>query len=68
MLMDFYGIMPKAIHKVSPFHTSVFLTNMGSLGTDPIYHHIYNFGTTSIFIAMGKKRKQRVINKDGKII
>lgn len=68
MLMDFYGIMPKAIHKISPFHTSVFLTNMGSLGTDPIYHHIYNFGTTSIFIAMGKKRKQRVINKDGKIV
>lgn len=68
MLMDFYGIMPKVIHRISPFHTSVFLTNMGSLGADPIYHHIYNFGTTSIFIAMGNKRKQRVIGKDGKIV
>ena len=68
MFMDFYGIMPKIIHRISPFHTSVFLTNMGSIGADPIYHHIYNFGTTSVFIAMGNKRKQRVIGKDGKII
>ena len=66
--MDFYGIMPKFIHKLSPFHTSVFITNMGSIGSEPIYHHIYNFGTTSIFIAMGTKKTQRVINREGKIV
>ena len=65
--MDFDGVMPKAIHELSPFHTSVFVTNVGSLGIDSIYHHIYNFGTTSIFIALGNRRKQRVIDKDGKI-
>ncbi len=64
---DFYGVLPKAIHNASPFHTSVFITNMGSIGAEPIYHHIYNFGSTSLFIAMGNKRKQRVIGKDGKI-
>lgn len=65
---DYYGCMPKKIHEISPFHTSVFVTNFGSLGAEPIYHHIYNFGTTSIFIAFGNRRTQRVINKDGKII
>ena len=64
---DFYGVLPKAVHNASPFHTSVFITNMGSIGAEPIYHHIYNFGSTSLFIAMGDKRKQRVIGKDGKI-
>ena len=64
---DFYGVLPKAVHNASPFHTSVFITNMGSRGAEPIYHHIYNFGSTSLFIAMGNKRKQRVIGKDGKI-
>lgn len=64
---DFYGILPKAVHNASPFHTSVFITNMGSIGAEPIYHHIYNFGSTSLFIAIGNKRKQRVIGKDGKI-
>lgn len=67
-LLDFYGIMPKFLHEISPFHTSVFITNMGSIGSEPIYHHIYNFGTTSIFIAMGTKKTQRVINRDGKIV
>ena len=64
---DFFGIMPKVIYRASPFHTGVFVTNMGSIGADPIYHHIYNFGNTSIFIAMGHNRKQRMIDKDGKI-
>lgn len=66
--LDFYGHMPKFIHRLSPFHTSMFVTNMGSIGSGPIYHHVYNWGTTSIFIAMGTKKKMRVIDKDGKIV
>lgn len=55
--LDRHGLLPKAIIKASPFHTSVFLTNVGSLGMDTIYHHLYNFGTTSMFFSMGKKKK-----------
>ena len=62
--MDRYGIMPKSIVALSPFHTSAFLTNVGSLGLDAIYHHIYNFGTTSMFFAMGKKKKDYVPEDD----
>jgi len=65
--LDFHGHLPKIIHEVSPFHTSVFLTNMGSIGADPIYHHIYNWGTTSLFIAMGNRKKVTTINKEGEI-
>ncbi len=54
-MLDRHGMLPKLINKVSPFHTSLFITNMGSLGIPPIYHHIYEFGTTSIFVAMGNK-------------
>lgn len=60
MLLDKHGIMPKKIIEASPFHTSVFLTNVGSLGIDSIYHHIYNFGTTSMFFSMGKKKKSYI--------
>ena len=55
--LDNHGMLPKALIKASPFHTSVFLTNVGSLGIDSIYHHLYNFGTTSMFFSMGKKKK-----------
>lgn len=52
--MDRLGIMPKAIIDASPFHTSLFVSNMASLKMNSIYHHIYDFGTTSVFIGMGK--------------
>lgn len=64
MFLDKHGIMPKAIISASPFHTSAFLTNVGSLGIDAIYHHIYNFGTTGVFLAMGKKKKSYVYEDD----
>ena len=59
--------MPKAINEVSPFHTSVFVTDMGSIGIESVFHHIYNFGTTSFFIAFGVKQRERVINKDNSV-
>jgi probable HAF family extracellular repeat protein len=31
-LLDAWGLMPRALHRVSPFHTSVFITDLGSLG------------------------------------
>ena len=64
MLLDKYGIMPRKIIDASPFHTSVFITNVGSLGIDSIYHHIYNFGTTSMFFSMGKKKKSYIYEDD----
>ena len=64
MFLDKHGIMPKTVINASPFHTSAFLTNVGSLGIDAIYHHIYNFGTTGVFLAMGKKKKSYVYEDD----
>ena len=66
--LDYYGLMPRIINRVSPFHTSVFITDLGSLGIQPIYHHLYEFGTTSVFIAFGMKQKEKSINKDNNFI
>jgi hypothetical protein len=66
-LLDYYGMLPKAIHRASPFHTSAFITDLGSLGIKPIYHHIYDFGTTSLFLAFGKKERELYIDEDGSL-
>ena len=63
MFLDRHDLMPKFVIEASPFHTSAFLTNVGSLGIDSIYHHLYDFGTTGVFLAMGKKKKS-LINVD----
>ena len=62
--LDKHGMLPRFLIKVSPFHTSAFVTNVGSLGIDAIFHHIYNFGTTSMFFAMGRKKKTYVYVDD----
>lgn len=62
MWMDKHSIMPKAIVELSPFHTSLFLTNLKSLGINHVYHHTYNFGTTGLFFAMGKEKRVPVIH------
>lgn len=59
--MDKHNIMPKMIVDLSPFHTSFFITNLKSLGINHIYHHIYEFGTTGLFFAMGKEKNIPVI-------
>ncbi|MBR6252523.1 MAG: hypothetical protein IKR04_01590 [Clostridia bacterium] len=66
--LDFHGKLPKYIYKICPFHSSVIITHMGSIGSEPMYHHICNWGTTSLFIAVGAKRKIKQIDNDGNII
>ncbi|MDR3072877.1 MAG: hypothetical protein LBU41_05225 [Clostridiales Family XIII bacterium] len=51
--LDHLGMLPKSVIEASPFHTSIFFTNMASIRAYPIYHHLYEFGTTSAFISLG---------------
>lgn len=55
-LMDRYGILPKSIIDASPFHTSLLISNLASIRTNHIYHHVYGFGTTSLGLTMGNLR------------
>ncbi len=67
-LLDNFGLVPKIINEVSPFHTTFFITDLGSLGIGPIYHHLYNFGTTSIFVSFGTKFREKVIDSKDNIV
>lgn len=64
-LLDYFGWLPRFLTKLSPFHGSMFITNMGSLGMPPIYHHLYDFGNLPVFIAMGAKRTEYFTNRKG---
>jgi len=52
--LDQIGLLPRKIIDLSPFHTSMFITNLASINTRFIYHHCYEFGTTGVFVCMGK--------------
>lgn len=55
--LDKHGLLPKSIIDASPFHMSLGITNLASIRTNHIYHHCYEFGTTSVFMAMGNTRE-----------
>lgn len=66
--MDKHGWLPRAIIDASPFHASMSITNLASIRTNHIHHHLYNFGTTSVFLAMGKTREVPRSGENGEII
>ena len=65
-VMDYFGVIPQKLLDASPFHGSMIITDMGSLGIPPIYHHLYNFGNLPMFIAFGAKRKAVELDREGK--
>lgn len=65
--LDYFGLLPKELLELSPFHGSLIITSMGSLGIKPIYHHIYDFGNLPIFVAYGAKRSAISVDKDGNL-
>lgn len=65
--MDYYGLVPRALLDVSPFHGSMVLTSMGSLGIPPVFHHLYNFGNAPIFTSYGRKYHNNILKDDGTV-
>ncbi len=67
-LLDYFDLLPQFVLDASPFHGSMIITDLGSLGVPPIYHHIYNFGNLSTFIAFGAKRRAYELDKTGAVV
>lgn len=65
--MEKNGWLPKAFQNIQPFHCSFFVTNTGSIGLPPLYHHLYEFGTCSGFITIGSKDYELKVNADGTV-
>ena len=67
-LLDYFGLLPRFLLELSPFHGSLFFTSMGSLGIQPIYHHLYDFGNLPVFGAFGCKRRANEVQDDGSVV
>ena len=63
--LDYHNALPLSFTESLPFYSSVFFTNVGSVGIDAPFHHNFEFGTCGLFIAIGKIRKERVADAEG---
>ncbi len=63
--LDRHGWMPKSIIATDPYYCSAVLTNLGSLKLEAGYHNMTNWGTNSLFCAIGLMRKRPFYDEMG---
>ena len=66
--MDFWGIEPKALTESDTNFASVLVSNLGSIRCPSVYHHLNNYGTTSIVITIGTIHKVSTLQPDGSVL
>ncbi len=65
--LDRHGLMPHSIIATDPFYSSVVLSNLGSIKLHAGYHHLTNWGTTSIFCVIGEIKKRPFYDDEGNV-
>ena len=65
--LDFHNFLPERLRRLSPFHCSAVFSSMGSLGIQPIFHHLYDFGNAPVFITFSAMRKSYENAADGTV-
>ena len=65
--LDRHGWVPKSLIATDPYYSSVVLTNLGSVKMHSGYHHLTNWGTNSVFLAIGEIKKRPYFDDDGHV-
>ncbi len=65
--LDRHGWMPTAVSDGDPYYTSFYITNLGSIQLHAGYHHLTNWGTCSVFVVLGEKKKRPFYNENGNV-
>ena len=66
--LDRHGWMPAAVVATDPYQSSVVLSNIGSLHLHSGYHHLTNWGTTSVFVLVGEIQDRPFVQPDGSTV
>ncbi len=66
--LDYHNLLPRALREAIPLYTSIYVVNVGSIGIDPPFHHLYEHGSASAFIALGKVDRVPVVDEDGEVV
>ena len=64
-ICDFWGKNPSFFVVGNPNYATILATNLGSIQCPAVYHHLNNYGTNSIMIAVGTLHKEEMVMPDG---
>lgn len=63
--LEYHGWVPSSLVNIDPYHTTCFVSNLGSIKMTASYHHLIDWGTNSFFVIIGEKKWKPVFQKDG---
>ncbi len=64
-VLDRHGRVPQSFIETDPYYSSVVLSNLGSIKLRSGYHHLTNWGTTSVFVIVGEKKIRPFFDEEG---
>lgn len=59
------GILSYESYKDNPLFSSAVVSDIGSFGLTSLYHHLYDWGNTSVFVTIGAMHKAPVVTPEG---
>jgi len=65
--LDARGLLPRSMVTSDPLYASAFVANLGSVGLDAAYHHLFEHGTIPIFVTVGRVHRAPVVHDDGSV-
>ena len=66
-LLDGWNVYPASLLVDDPLYASAFVANLGSVGLDAAFHHLYEYGNIPIFATMGRIYKAPVVYENGSV-
>ena len=65
--LDAWGVLPARFVDPDPLYASAFIANLGSVGLEAAYHHLFEYGTIPIFVTLGRVHRAPVVLADGSV-
>lgn len=66
--LDGLNLLPGVLQEAIPVYASSYLVNLGSLQAEAPFHHLYQRGTASVFVAIGTIRPEPVVDAAGQVV
>jgi len=64
--LNHYGWLPGSLIRADELYASIFVANLGSIGLQPAYHHMYEYGDIPIFMALGTNEPRMMLDDRGR--
>ncbi|MBP7342305.1 MAG: 2-oxo acid dehydrogenase subunit E2 [Smithellaceae bacterium] len=66
-ILDYFGLLPASYIRGDAMFASGFLSHLASINLDAAYHPLFEWGNTSFFLVVGKKKKEPAVSDEGEL-